>query len=106
MTIRLMRGQCVVRETQWHLGLIVEPPRRERDVKIHRGIVVGLGAPSKLGEFQDAPEVPWGFNVGDEIVYVFVHHKDAHTRPWEDGKDAVWIPQACILGVWQCSDLN
>jgi co-chaperonin GroES (HSP10) len=97
MNIRLMRGQVVVRETTPKPSdTIWTPDPTARQVKTHRGIVLGVGPPAL--EF-NAVEVPHGFNVGDEVIYHFQHHQDAHTRPWTDGRDATWLPQYCVDGV-------
>lgn len=89
-----MRGQVVIREckdrhTIWR-------PSNPRDVKIHRGVVIALGAPMRTTK---GAEVPHGFEVGDVVLYAFQHHERAWTNTWSDGESAHWIPQWCVSGV-------
>lgn len=101
MTVRLMRGQCVVRDVQevtTKAGLILlwKDPK-SKQVRTHRGRVIALGPPSLI---YDRFEVPWEFEVGALIQFHMNHHWDAHTRPWPpDGIDALWIPQNSIDAV-------
>ena len=101
MTIRPMRGQVVVRElVQQHSAILWTPEDRPRQVRTHRGRVLAMGPPSRLVDLPDAPEVPWGFGVGDVIQYHFEHHQEAWTCPWpDDGLPATWLPQAFVDGV-------
>ena len=103
MRIRPLRGQCVVRELVASEGPLWMPDVRTKDrgVKTHRGVVLGLGPPAFLDpSVPGSPEVPWDCAVGDVVQYHYVHNHEAHTRPWEDGKDATWIPQMAVDGVW------
>ena len=97
MNIRLMRGQVVVREIKQPASTVLwSPDEAPRQVKTHRGRVLGLGAPAlEHGKV----EVPHGFKVGDEVIYHFTHHQEAHTRLWVDGEEATWIPQGNVDGV-------
>jgi hypothetical protein len=99
MKIRLMRGQCVVREIDRGSDTIWTPEEKnQRSVRTHSGRVLGLGAPALT---KRGAEVPWGFDVGALVQFHYVHHREAHTRDWpEDGKLAVWIPQVALDAVW------
>jgi hypothetical protein len=95
---RPLRGQVVIRERKIPASaLIWGPEGNPRDVKSHRGVVIAMGEPAHL--FPGGPEVPHGFVVGDEVVFHFNHLERAWTRPWVDGVDAVWVPQALVDGV-------
>jgi hypothetical protein len=100
--VRLLRGQVVIRELDPSsdvLWLPTEDPK-SRTVKTHRGVVLGMGEPSRLFDGAYAPKVPWGFEVGDVVQYHFTHNLEAHTRPWPpDGRDATWISQSMVDGV-------
>ena len=98
MNIRVMRGQCVVRELRDEpSNTIWTPEETQRKQKTHRGRVLAIGKPSLLNE---QVEVPWGFDVGDVVQFHFTHHRDAATRKWPvDGEDATWIPQSSVDGV-------
>ena len=109
--IRLMRGQVVIREidtkqSDW----LWTPTSKPQDVHTHRGIVVAHGPPSlncvtdSMGRCTSLTclhaEVQLGFSVGDVVQYHFSgHHQSAHTRCWEDGKDATWVPQRDVDAV-------
>jgi co-chaperonin GroES (HSP10) len=97
-TIRLMRGQVAVREI-YERGsntLWTPTPTDGRNMKTHRGIVLGVGAPALM---YGKVEVPLDFQVGDIIQYHFNHHKEAATIPWSDGEPATWIPQESVDAV-------
>lgn len=107
--IRLMRGQVVIREDftpHTHAGSILipgisnidNPNAVARRRTWHIGEVLGIGKPA-LDKWNH--EVPYGFDVGDRVIFHFIHNEDAHTRDWSDGKRAVWIPQMavdCVVG--------
>lgn len=99
MKVRLMRGQAVVREIDRGSDVLWTPEEtNQRQIKTHTGRVLGLGPPplTKRGA-----EVDIGVRVGDLVQFHYVHHRDAHTRAWpEDGKPAVWVPQAALDAVW------
>ena len=94
--IRLMRGQVAVRETPPEPSSILwTPTPNPREVTTHRGVVLALGAPSLI----NGREVAWGFDVGGVVQFHFEHNEKAHTLPWIDGGDAVWLPQRCVDAV-------
>jgi hypothetical protein len=101
--IRLFRGQCVVREIVDGQSSTLWTPdvrTKDRDVKTHRGVVLGLGPPAFLDAgAASSPVVPWDCSVGDVVQYHYVHNHEAHTRPWTDGELATWVPQMCVDGV-------
>ena len=103
MTVRLMRGQCVVREIVSEQSASLWTPdvrTKDRDVKTHRGVVLGLGPPAFLDAgAARSPVVPWDCAVGDVVQYHYVHNHEAHTRPWADGEPATWIPQMAVDAV-------
>src|ERR1019366_4051234 len=66
---RPMRGQAYVRVLQQKSKLVIELDKDPREVHSHRGIVLALGEPARVTDHPDSPEVPWGCNVGDEVVY-------------------------------------
>ena len=104
MRIRLMRGQVVVREENPPASASLWMPEQgPRQVRTHRGVVLGLGPPSRLTEHPDSPEVPYGFGVGDVVQFHFavMGTQEARTRAWVDGKPATWMTQAEIDGVWE-----
>jgi hypothetical protein len=99
MSIRLMRGQAVIREDT-STGVLWMPDAKPRQVQTHRGLVLGLGPPALARRGKRYVPVPWDCKVGDVVQFHFEHHRDAHTRPWpEDGKAATWVPQWCVDGV-------
>ena len=108
--VRLLRGQVVVREIGANeRSVILQPDPDQNDVQIHRGRVIAMGAPALNCKTDDRGrctsitcrhvEVPHGFKTGDEVIYVFVHHREAWTRNWTDGKLATWVPQSAIQGI-------
>ncbi len=97
MTIRLMRGQVVIREhADRPSETIWTPERRQREITTHRGTVLAMGPPALIF---DRYEVPYDFDVGDVVQYHFAHHREAWTHPWTDGKPATWVPQASVDAV-------
>lgn len=94
MTIHPMRGQVVVREL--FESSPIWRPDAPRDRRIHRGTVLALGAPARTSR---GVEVPFGFGVGDVVLYSFVHNEAAFTCPWTDGGKATWVPQFCVSAV-------
>jgi hypothetical protein len=102
--IRLMRGQVVVRELDVSpSGVLWTPEAGPRQVKTHRGVVLGMGPPARLTEHPSSPEVPHGFEVGDVVQYHFaaVGTQAARTRAWTDGEPATWLCQPEIDAVWE-----
>lgn len=66
---RPMRGQAYIRmepETSPVLHLL---PTKPDDQKSHRGTVLDLGEPARIGEYEGAPECPWDIHVGDVVVF-------------------------------------
>lgn len=108
MKIRLIRGQVVVREdlladyAQYtHIKIpgvdfSDTPDAIARKRTWHRGIVLAKGEPAKD---KWGNEIAQGFEVGDAVVFHFEHHEKSFTRPWTDGKNAVWLPQWCVDAV-------
>jgi co-chaperonin GroES (HSP10) len=98
MRIRVMRGQAVVREIKPRSSSLWHPAENEREVKTHRGVVLALGEPAQV----NGHDVPWGFGVGDQVVYHHEKWEKGATRPWPpDGLDATWMGQVEIDGVWE-----
>ncbi len=96
MGVRLLRGQVVVREEALRPSVIWSPDEKQRQVKTHRGRVLGVGPPA----VEKGVEQPHGFSVGDLVQFHYVHNLDAHTRIWpDDGETAFWIPQGCVDAV-------
>jgi hypothetical protein len=97
MIVRLMRGQCVVRELEERPSSSLWTPQPDQEVvQTHRGRVLGLGPPAEDG---GVPQ-PWGFEVGDVVQYHYIHNRAAFTRRWPlDGEPATWIPQSCVDAV-------
>lgn len=110
LTVRLLRGMVVIREhldaDVEHFKHIIVPgvsTRNDRDAVArnrtwHRGEVLAMGPPAKTAK---GVEVEPGFEVGSVVVFHFDHHEKAWTRPWVDGKNAVWCPQQMIDAVIQ-----
>jgi co-chaperonin GroES (HSP10) len=110
MNIRLLRGQVVVREdldadTSHFTHIVVpgvndderhDPDARQRARKWHRGVVLAKGAPMLTPK---GVEVPHGFEVGDVVIFHWIHREKSWTREWVDGKLAAWLPQAAIDAV-------
>lgn len=96
MKIRLLRGQVVIREITAQSSLLWSPVLKGRDIQIHRGTVLAKGPPML---FNNKYEMDHGFEVGDEVLYIWVHNESTYTREWEDGQPASWIPQQAIQGV-------
>lgn len=104
MNIRLMRGQVVVRELDAPPSPVLWTPEQgPRQVRTHRGVVLGLGPPARLTASPTSPEVPHGFEVGDVVQFHFgaVGTQVARTRAWTDGKPATWLTQAEVDAVWE-----
>jgi co-chaperonin GroES (HSP10) len=97
MTWTPLRGQCVVREVFETSKSIWTPTPNpfDRDQKTHRGVVLALGPPSLV----KGREVPWGFSVGDTVLYHWEHNEKGSTADWGDVKDAKWLMQREVDGV-------
>ena len=88
--IRLLRGHVVVREVKPKHSIFWTPDANPRDVKTHRGIVLGLGKPALVA---NRHEVAHGYEVGDEVLFHFERNEGGATHPWVDGKPALWMAQ-------------
>jgi len=109
MSVRLLRGQVVIRERERASETIWTPAEHASKVRTHRGTVLALGPPALRSSMRwDATErewifrqieVPHGFAAGDEVIYQFVHHQQNWTREWVDGKPATWVPQEAVDAV-------
>lgn len=66
---RPMRGQAYVQVLHEKSELIIMHEPDSREVTSHRGKVLALGPPARLTDHPDSPVVPWGCEVGDEVVY-------------------------------------
>jgi hypothetical protein len=104
-SIRLMRGQVVVREL-FERYAVWMPDDGPRKMKTHRGVVLAMGEPARNPRVFDGEkwvggvEVEYGFEVGAIVQYHFTHHQEAWTMPWPlDGKPATWLPQINIDAV-------
>lgn len=108
--LRPLRGRIAIRPIiPMRTGLIWHPDQRpdtERDedkskgIKArssHRGRVLGIGAPA----LQYGHELAHGFEVGDEVVYVFASGGIEKTRAsvWDDGEPCVWVTQEEVIAV-------
>lgn len=104
-----LRGRVVVRPTvPTQIGRIVLPPMYrdwQRDATKAKGIkamsssrgrVLAMGAPARNAA---GVEVPHGFKVGDEVIFVWTHNEANFTHPWEDGEESAWISQEEVQGV-------
>ncbi len=108
MTLRLLRGQLVVREqlnadTAHYRHIVVPDVSTEHDAKAvararkwHRGTVLQIGAPALT---KDGAEVEPEYKVGDTVIFHWIHHEESWTRPWTDGELACWLPQAAVDAV-------
>jgi co-chaperonin GroES (HSP10) len=102
-SVRLLRGQVVVREESGHYssvhGLWTPPGERKKE-EARIGTVLALGPPAFLDYSGRCVEVPYLFDVGDRIVFAWVSNPFHFTLPWPpDGKPASWVPQGAVLGV-------
>lgn len=97
ITVRPMRGQCVVREIVGRASSSIwtPDPANPRDVLTHRGTVLAMGAPSQV----NGHDVPWLFDVGDTVLFHHEKWEKGATRPWTDGVDAIWLGQVEIDAV-------
>lgn len=108
--IRLLRGRVAVRPIEpLRTGLIWHPEQRSATERgeqksrgilaqsSHRGRVLGKGAPA----LRYGHEMPHGFDVGDEVVFVFGAKGSEESRQsvWTDGEPCVWIAQEEVLAV-------
>jgi co-chaperonin GroES (HSP10) len=109
--IRPLRGRVAIRPIiPLRTGLIWHPDQRPETETAeqkslgklaqssHRGRVLGFGPPAMQYERH---EVPRGFSVGDEVVFVYGAKGTGESRRgvWEDGEPCVWIAQEEVLAV-------
>jgi co-chaperonin GroES (HSP10) len=108
--VRWLRGRCLLRrdnsEIREHVrpsGVIV-PDRTlysehaERDVTIHRGKVLAIGLPARMGDH--GPLVPWGIEVGDVVIYTYgVAMQKTRTFAGDEGGELVVVAQEEVIGV-------
>ena len=94
--IRPLKGRAVIRERKPSSDVLVLLDGNPREEKSHRGTVLALGDPA---ECPNGAPIPWGCEVGDEVVYVWHHMEKLTTAPWDDGKPASWVPHTSILAV-------
>lgn len=74
--IRLLRGRALVQLNPDELGehttaagvIVPGSAVKPREQKSHRGRILALGPPARQGH-DNGPEIPWGCEVGDEIVF-------------------------------------
>jgi hypothetical protein len=97
--IRLLRGQVVIREEHDRISTILWTAGQRRGKEARIGVVLAMGPPSFYDYSGRCVEVPYGFAVGDRVVFAWVSNPDQFTLPWIDGKPAAWIPQGAVLGV-------
>lgn len=64
------RGQAYVQVQEPKSDVLVLLAEDPREQKSHRGKVLALGPPARLTDHPDAPEVPWGVAVGDDVLFV------------------------------------
>jgi hypothetical protein len=107
-----LRGRIAVRPlVPRQTGLIIHPDtssdyersdQKSLGIKAqssHRGIVLAKGAPMLTK--RDA-EVPHGFDVGDEVSYVFALRGTEESRAGEwNGEPCVWLGQEEIQAVFE-----
>jgi co-chaperonin GroES (HSP10) len=108
--IRPLRGRVAIRALVpprtglvWHPEQRADTERGEQKSRgilaqsSHRGRVLGVGAPA----LRYGHEMPHGFDVGDEVVFVFGAKGAEESRQsvWVDGEPCLWIAQEEVLAV-------
>ena len=97
---RPMRGQAYVQVLQQKSKLVIELDKDPREVHSHRGIVLALGEPARLTDHPDSPEVPWGVEVGQEVVYaMFVWLDKMRVLSFKDDGAVCVVAQGELCGV-------
>lgn len=104
-----LRGRVVIREHEpKQIGSIIVPDQahqNERDyqhsqglnaMSSHRATVLAIGAPMLTST---GVEVPHGFGVGDEVVFVWHHNEQMNRQTWHDGKPCNWVTQSEVIAV-------
>ena len=101
----LERDDSEMREHKRASGVII-PDRRvfnahaERDISIHRGKVIALGAPGQVDGF--GPVVPWDIAVGDVVYYTYgVAMQKLRSFDRDGGGELVVVAQEEIQGVFE-----
>jgi hypothetical protein len=101
--IRLLRGVVVIREDKSihrRYGSIIVPDPKGDPPSWHIGTVLGMGPPAQIYPFgKPAVDVPHDFKIGDRVFFSWQHNEREHTKVWEDGLPACWIPQFLIHAV-------
>jgi co-chaperonin GroES (HSP10) len=108
--IRPLRGRVAIRPiVEWRTGLIWHPQQRpdteraeDKSLGIlaqssHRGHVLAMGAPA----LRYGHEVPHGFTVGDEVVFVYAtgQVESARNSRLFDDEPCVWVAQEEVIAV-------
>jgi hypothetical protein len=98
--LRLLRGQVVIREElEGYSATIWTPPGQRKKEEGRVGRVLAMGPPAYFDYSGRCVEVPYGFGVGDRVVFVWLSNPHHYTMPWVDGEPAAWIPQGGVLAV-------
>jgi hypothetical protein len=84
--LRPLRGRAVVELLGETPSILHMPDADPRDVKWHRGKVLALGKPAFVGGKSTSPEMPWGCQVGDEVIF--------HLFLWLDAMRTLVYPGA------------
>lgn len=108
--VRPLRGRVVLRPLYpIKIGLIHLPgmtqdwereSQRDKGIRAmssHRGRVLAMGAPAYAPDGRS--EVPHGFEVGDEVVFIWRHNEREYTRTWTDGEPCCWVAQEHVQAV-------
>ena len=66
---RPMRGQAYVRLDDPAPSLLFTPKQDPHKDVLHKGTVLDLGEPARIGEYEGAPECPWDIRVGDVVWF-------------------------------------
>jgi len=111
--LRPLRGRVALRELiDTRTGLIWHPDNRPDTERAedksrgrlaqssHRGRVLGFGPPALMYERH---EVPHGFAIGDEVVFVYGSGlvEVGRRSTWTDDGPCVWVTQEEVLAVVQ-----
>jgi co-chaperonin GroES (HSP10) len=110
MTLLPLRGRVALREiVPLRTGLIWHPDQRPDTERAedkslgllaqssHRGRVLAMGPPA----LRHGHEVPHGFAVGDEVLFVYGLGlvEEGRRLVWEDGEECVWVTQEEVIAV-------
>jgi len=107
---RPLRGRVVLRLSRpRQTGLIIHPDQHDDLMRqfqhsqgrkgrhAHRGIVLAMGEPAYVGKSEFTQ--PFGFEVGDEVFFVYHHHESFSEGQTWDELPALWISQEEVQGV-------